>query len=64
MAVASHFDADILFGANAPFLSSLSSSEAYVYSLYWAVTTLSMVEANEVRVWAAACQSQSWPPVL
>ncbi|GAX74508.1 hypothetical protein CEUSTIGMA_g1957.t1 [Chlamydomonas eustigma] len=40
------FDPDILVGVNAAFMGSQASFEQYVVSLYWAVTTLSMVEAN------------------
>lgn len=46
--VHSGFSPDVLYGADGAFLASLSPPDQYLYSLYWAVTTLSMVEANSL----------------
>ena len=34
---------EVLYGADSSFLEALAQADQYVYSLYWAVTTLSMV---------------------
>ncbi|PSC71927.1 potassium channel SKOR [Micractinium conductrix] len=46
--VHSGFSGEVLYGADSSFLEALAQADQYVYSLYWAVTTLSMVEANSV----------------
>ncbi|KAI7843594.1 hypothetical protein COHA_002836 [Chlorella ohadii] len=44
----SGFSSEAMHGADSVFLAGLAPSDQYLYSLYWAVTTLSMVEANSV----------------
>lgn len=40
------FDPDVLIGVDSAFMAALGNFDQYMVSLYWAVTTLSMVEAN------------------
>ncbi len=40
------FDAEVLSGVAAAFMSTLQPFEQYLMSLYWAVTTLSMVRSR------------------
>ena len=56
------FDPDVLIGVNAAFMAGLGVSDQYLVSLYWAVTTLSMVEANsepDTLIWTLSATVRS-----